>query len=186
MFKILASAGALCLLSACAGQPIVAPRELASSYQPSELAMSAGKAPIGVTVRGRPYGLSDQAAAAAIAPLLPTSGPAAGKITAASGPTDKPTHHLVFNFAAAIDETAEEACRGGRAGGASAAAGDRVAVLGALCVGASPVSWAVGRVDQAASADSPAFRALMDRMGTLLMPNDNPGNRGEAGNRLIP
>jgi hypothetical protein len=185
MFKLLASASALCLLSACAGLPVVAPRDVASSYLPSELSASAGKAPIGVSVRGRPFGLTDQAAASAIVPLLPTSGPAAGKFAAASGPTDKPTHHLVFNFAAAADETAEETCRGGRAGGGTAAPGDRVVVLAALCVGVSQVSWAVGRVDEATGPDSPAFKSLISRMGSLLMPNDTPDNRSKVGIRLI-
>lgn len=184
MFKVFASVSALFLLSACAGSPVIAPREVTSSYQPSELAASAGKAPIGVSVRGRPFGLTDQAAASAIAPLLPTSGPTAGKFAAAAGPTDRPTHHLVFNFAAPIDEAAEETCRGGRAGGGTAAPGDRILVQAALCLGVSPMSWAVGRVDQASGPDSPAFKALIDRMGSLLMPNDTPGARGEVNNRL--
>jgi len=185
MFKGFVSISALCLLSACAGLPIVAPREVTSSYQPSELATSAGQAPIGVSVRGRPFGLNDQAAASAITPMLPTSGPAAGKLAAATGPTDRPRHHLMFNFAASLDETAEETCRGGRATGATAAPGGSVAVLGALCLGVTPMTWAVGRVDQATSVDSPAFSALMSEMGSLLMPSDNPGNRGEANIRIL-
>jgi hypothetical protein len=185
MFKLLASTSALFLLSACAGLPVVAPNDVRSSYLPSELSASAGTAPIGVSVRGRPFGLSDQAAAGAIAPLLPTSGPTAGKFAAAAGPTDKATHHLVFNFAAASDESAEETCQGGRAGGGTAAPGDRIVAQAALCLGVSPMSWAVGRVDQATGVDSPAFKSLIDRMGSLLMPNETPGNRGEVGNRLI-
>ncbi|MFY7963182.1 MAG: hypothetical protein ACOVVK_24120 [Elsteraceae bacterium] len=184
MYKLLASVSALFVLSACAGSPVIAPRDVASSYLPTELAASAGKAPIAVSVRGRPFGLADQAAASAILPLLPTSGPAAGKFAAAAGPTDRPTHHLVFNFAAPIDETAEETCRGGRAGGGAAAAGDRVVIQAALCLGLSPMSWAVGRVDQATSPDSPAFKALIDHLGSLLMPTETPGNRGEPNNRL--
>jgi hypothetical protein len=63
MYKHLMSLLALATLSACAGAPVIAPQEILSSYQPSELAASAGKAPVGVTVRGRPFGLDDQAAA---------------------------------------------------------------------------------------------------------------------------
>jgi hypothetical protein len=185
MFKLFVALSAVGLLSACAGSPVIAPRELSSSYQPSELAASAGKAPIGVSVRGRPFGLADLAAATAITPMLPSSGPAAGKLAAAAGPTDKPAHHLVFNFAAPLGETAEEACRGGSAGSGAAAPGGDVTVLGVLCVGVSPLSWAVGRVDQATTLDSPSFKSLMTQMGLILMPNDNPGNRGESNIRWM-
>jgi NAD(P)-dependent dehydrogenase (short-subunit alcohol dehydrogenase family) len=87
--------------------------------------------------------------------------------------------------AAAPSETAEELCRGGRAGGGAAPAGDQVVVLGALCLGVTPLTWAVGRVDQANGPDSQAFVALMSRMGLLLMPNDNPWNGGGGGNSGI-
>jgi len=183
MSKLLGSVCAICLLSACSGVPVVAPREVSSAYQMSELAASAGKAPVGVSVRGRPFGLDDQTAAGRITPMLSTTGPAAGRLAAAAGPTEKPIHHLIFDFAAAPDETAEELCRGGRAGvgAGTAPSGDRVSVLGALCVGVTPLTWAVGRVEPTNGVDSSAFIALMNRMGSLLMPSDNPWARGEGG-----
>jgi len=184
MFKPLLPVIALAALAGCAGAPVIAPNQVSSGYQPSELAASAAKTPVGVTVRGRPFGLDDQTAAARIVPLLPTATPAGRQLSAAVGVSEKPLHHLVFDFAAPGDETAEELCRGGRAGSAAAPAGDRVLVFGALCVGVSPVTWAVGRNDLSANADSPGFGALMGRMGSLLMPNDNPGNRGESGVRI--
>ncbi len=185
MSKLLSSVCALCLLSACSGVPVFAPQEILTAYQPNELAASAAKMPVGVTVRGRPFGMDDQAMAQRVAALLPTSTPAAGRIAAASGPMDKPIHHLVFNFAAPANESADELCRGGRAGVPPApSGGDRVKVFGALCIGVSPLTWAVGSTDGASTPDAPAFQALINRMGSILMPSDNPGNKGESNVRM--
>jgi hypothetical protein len=185
MYKHVMSFLALATLSACAGAPMIAPQEILSSYQPSELAASAGKAPIGVTVRGRPFGLDDQAAAARLVAMLPTSTPAATRLNAATGPADSPVHHLVFSFAAPLNETADALCRGGRTGSVAASTGDRITIFAALCIGVSPQTWAVGTVDQATSIDAPAVRALIAQLGSRLMPNDNPGNKSDGGVRVV-
>ena len=185
MYKHLISLFALATLSACAGAPMIAPQEILSSYQPSELAASAGKAPVGVTVRGRPFGLDDQAVAARLVAMLPTATPAANRLAAAAGPVDAPVHHLVFNFAAPVNETADALCRGGRTGSVAAPTGDRITIFAALCIGVSPQTWAVGTVDQAATIDAPAVRALIAQLGSRLMPNENPGNKSDGGVRVV-
>ncbi len=175
MSKLIFPGFALMLLAACSGAPTIASSDVSSTYQSSELAASAAKTPVGVSVLGRPFGLDDQAAAAQLIPLLPTATPAGGLLRVAAAPTERPIHRLVFDFAAPENETAEELCRGGRAISRPTNGGGRATVFGALCIGETPLSWAVGSTDLADSLAAPAFRRLMERMGSTLMPTGAPG-----------
>jgi len=160
---------ALATLSGCAGGSTIGPLEVTSGYQPRELAASAAQTPVSVAARGRPFGLDDQAAAARIALLLPTGTAAGRNFSPAATVPDRPVHHLVFDFAATGGETADELCRGGRLGSTAAPAG-RMTVFGALCVGATPLSWAVGSTDASSGADSPEFRRFISDVAYALLP----------------
>jgi hypothetical protein len=163
-------------LAGCVG-PILAPGDIFTTYIPAELSRDAARAPIGVAVRAAQ---GDDAAARVVA-ALPRSGPARGNFAAAGAPTTATRHHIVVDFAPAADQTPDALCQGAASGGAPTAG----SVSAALCLGVTPLSWAVARDQRGAAPGEPGFADTIAQLGLALMPNDNPHRRDGRGEGLF-
>jgi hypothetical protein len=170
----LAVAGALSVLSACAGQSFIYNSTLSSSYRPTDYGYGAGGRDLTTVIVGNPFAI-DQAALDTKLLAILNSRPTLLQpthFTTTPGPSARPAYRAVFYFNTAIVNY-NRLC-GDPAAVPKANLESKIRLTAAFCAYGGFRSSVTGEIDGITDIDDPRFAKMVGQMLILLFPPVDP------------